>query len=255
MQASDIVDLRSAMAFLATIPGQLVSTREPVDPVAELAGVYRMVGAGAPVSPHSKTGPAMLFECVKGYDIPVVTGILASRERTALLLNSSVDRLPFDLLDALNHPQPPVFVESAPCQEVVIRPPFDLRTLIPAPTNTLQDAGPYFNMGLLRAQDPETGEADVTIHRLCIQGPDLLSVYFAPGRHIDAFRDQGRIDESPAPRLHQHGAGSGHLPCRLLRTAHHAAWSRRTHHRRRLTPPPCGTGPLRLRRSRCSRSR
>ena len=76
----------------------------------------------------------------------------------------------------------------APCQEVVIRPPFDLRTLIPAPTNTLLDAGPYFNMGLLRAEDPETGESDVTIHRLCVQGPDRLSVYFVPGRHIDQFR-------------------------------------------------------------------
>src|SRR5579885_1527735 len=57
---------------------------------------------------------------------------------------------------------------DAPCQEVVIRPPFDLRRLIPAPTNTLLDAGPYFNMGLLRAEDPETGESDVTIPRLCI---------------------------------------------------------------------------------------
>ena len=29
---------------------------------------------------------------------------------------------------------------------------------------------------------------DVTIHRLCVQGPDRLSVYFVPGRHIDQFR-------------------------------------------------------------------
>lgn len=190
MHASDIIDLRSAIAFLAGIPGQLVSTQEPVDPVAELAGVYRHVGTGIPVMPPTRIGPAMLFENVKGYDIPVIVGILASRKRTALLLGSTEPRLPFDLLDALNHPQPPVFVGAgqAPCQEVVIRPPFDLRTLIPAPTNTRLDAGPYFNLGLIRAQDPETGEADVTIHRLCVQGPDRLSVYFAPNRHIDQFR-------------------------------------------------------------------
>jgi 4-hydroxy-3-polyprenylbenzoate decarboxylase len=189
MQPSDILDLRTALEFLRGIPGQLVSTREPVDPVAELAGVYKLVGAGTPVAPPTRVGPAMLFENVKGYDMPVVTGILASRVRTALLTGSSIDRLPFDLLDALRHPVPPVdFDGPPPCQEVVIRPPFDLRTLIPAPTNTLQDAGPYFNMGLIRAEDPETGESDVTIHRLCIQGPDRLSVYFVPGRHIDQFR-------------------------------------------------------------------
>ncbi len=190
LTASDITDLRSALAFLSSIPGQLVTTRTPVDAMAELAGVYRLVGAGTPVAPPTRIGPAMLFESVKGYDMPVVTGILASRERTALLLGSRVDRLPFDLLEALNHPRTPVMVpqSGAPCQEVVIRPPFDLRRLIPAPTNTLLDAGPYFNMGLIRAEDPETGESDVTIHRMCVQGPDLLSVYFVPGRHIDQFR-------------------------------------------------------------------
>ncbi len=190
MQANEIVDLRSALSFLANFPGQLISTSEPVDPVAELAGVYRHIGAGTPVTPPTRIGPAMLFENVKGFSIPVVTGLLASRKRTALLLGSTESILPFDLLEALNHPYPPEIVDAAqaPCQEVVIHPPFDLRKLIPAPTNTLQDAGPYFNLGLIRAQDPETGEADVTIHRLCVQGPDRLSVYFAPNRHIDQFR-------------------------------------------------------------------
>jgi 4-hydroxy-3-polyprenylbenzoate decarboxylase len=190
VESDQIRDLRSALAFLATQPGQLIATKEPVDPVAELAGVYRHIGAGTPVMPPTRTGPAMLFQNVKGFDVPVVVGMLASRKRTALLLGSTEARLAFDLLEALNHPRPPVTVEAAaaPCQEVVLRPPFDLRTLFPAPTNTLKDAGPFFNLGLIRAEDPETGEADVTIHRLCVQGPDRLSVYFAPNRHIDQFR-------------------------------------------------------------------
>lgn len=187
---SSITDLRSALAFLESSPGQLIRTREPVDAHAELAGVYRHVGAGTPVKPPTRTGPAMIFESVKGFTIPVVTGVLASRERTALLLGSRPERVAFALLEAMARPCAPVMVGSAaaPCQEVIHRPPFDLRTLLPAPTNTPEDAGPYFNMGLVRAEDPETGEADVTIHRLCVQGPDRLSIYFAPGRHIDVFR-------------------------------------------------------------------
>jgi 4-hydroxy-3-polyprenylbenzoate decarboxylase len=190
LTSADVTDLRSALALLAATPGELVSTRTPVDPVAELAGVYRLVGAGTPVAPPTRVGPAMLFENVKGYAMPVVTGVLASRKRTALLLGGTPERLPFLLLEALNHPVTPVLVRQAACQEHVIREPFDLRTLIPAPTNTLQDAGPYFNMGLVRAEDPETGEADVTIHRMCVQGPDRLSIYFVPGRHIDLFRQK-----------------------------------------------------------------
>ena len=34
-------DLRSALALLSSMPGQLVSTSVEVDPEAELSGVYR----------------------------------------------------------------------------------------------------------------------------------------------------------------------------------------------------------------------
>ena len=56
MTAADILDLRSALEFLASIPGQLATMRQPVDAHAELAAVYRRAGAG----------PALLFENVKG---------------------------------------------------------------------------------------------------------------------------------------------------------------------------------------------
>ena len=32
-----------------------------------------------------------------------------------------------------------------------------------------------FNLGLLRAEDPETGVSDVTIHRMCVIGPDTMT--------------------------------------------------------------------------------
>jgi UbiD family decarboxylase len=188
MKAEDVRDLRTALELLETVPGELVSTSAEVDPEAELAAVYRKVGAGVPVQPPAPAGPAMRFERVKGFDVPVVAGVLGTRRRVALLLGAEPERVAFRLLEALEHPAAPVEVSGAPCQEVVIRAPLDLRRIVPAPTNTRLDAGPYITMGLLRAHDPETGAADVTIHRLCVQGPDRLSVYFAPGRHIDVFR-------------------------------------------------------------------
>jgi 4-hydroxy-3-polyprenylbenzoate decarboxylase len=89
VDAADIVDLRTALEFLATVPGQLVRTREPVGPAAELAGVYRLVGAGPPVAPPAPIGPAMIFETVKGFCIAAAPGILGSRLRTALLMGST----------------------------------------------------------------------------------------------------------------------------------------------------------------------
>jgi len=199
MTAEEICDLRTALELLETIPGELVSTSVEVDPEAELAAVYRKVGAGVPVQPPAPAGPAMLFQRVKGFGVPVVAGVLGTRRRVSLMLGAGPERVAFRLLEALEHPVAAVETSDAPCQEVVIRAPLDLRKIVPAPTNTRLDAGPYITMGLLRARDPETGEADVTIHRLCVQGPDRLSVYFAPGRHIDVFRAKAEARGLPLP--------------------------------------------------------
>lgn len=183
------------------MPGHLVKTPAEVDPRLELAGVYRRVGAGVPVKPPTRLGPAMLFENVKGHPgARIAVGVLASRERAARLLGSTVERVPFALLEALRRPLPPVAARgTAPCQEVVRRAPLDAARLLPVPLLTAEDAGPFICLGLLRAEDPETGESDVTIHRMCIQGPDLLSVFFVPGRHIDAFRQKAERAGRPLP--------------------------------------------------------
>jgi 4-hydroxy-3-polyprenylbenzoate decarboxylase len=192
--SKQVCDLRTALRLLEATPGQLLRTDHPVDANAELAGVYRHVGAGCPVAPPTKIGPAMLFENIKGHPgARVVTGIMASRERVGLLLNTPPERLGFKLLEAVDQPIAPVLTQAEipPCQEVrYTEGQIDILKILPAPTNTPEDAGPFFTMGLLRASDPVTGEHDVTIHRLCVQGPDTISVFFAPGRHIDAFRQK-----------------------------------------------------------------
>ncbi len=99
---------------------------------------------------------------------------------------------------------PPVKIDGeGPCHEVIHLaddPGFDLRKLLPAPTNTEEDAGPYFCMGLVLGSDPDDRDnVDVTIHRLFVQGKDELSIFFAPGRHIDAFRKKAEARGKPLP--------------------------------------------------------
>ncbi|NLM84075.1 MAG: UbiD family decarboxylase [Clostridiales bacterium] len=201
-----VTDLRSALELLRSVPGQLLETDIPVDPHAELAGVYRHVGAGGTVMRPTKTGPAMLFNSIIGHeDARVVIGLLSSRERVALLLGERPDRLGHLLNRAVENPVPPVRTEGGtpPCQEVVYRatdPGFDIRRLVPAPTNTPEDAGPYITVGLCYASDPETGASDVTIHRLCLQSPDEITMYFTPGaRHLGVFREKAEAAGKPLP--------------------------------------------------------
>ena len=204
--AYEVNDLRSALNLLKTVPGQLTECDEPVEPLAELCGVYRYVGAGGTVKRPTKIGPAMIFNRVKGHpDARVAIGVLASRRRVGLLLGEAPEKLGYLLNRAVNHPVDPVVIsaEKASCREVVhyaSDPDFDVRRLVPAPTNTEEDAGPYITMGMCYATDPETGEGDVTIHRLCLQGKDEISMYFVPGaRHLDVFRKKAEDAGKPLP--------------------------------------------------------
>ena len=177
-----VCDLRSALEFLRKRPGQLVETEVEVDPEAELSGVYRYVGAGGTVMRPTRTnGPAMLFRNLKGFDeASAVIGVLASRERVAALLGCRSADLGRLLCECIAGPVEPLLSEApAECQQVVhlaSEPGFDLRRLLPAPTNTPVDAGPYITLGMCYATHPDTGRSDVTIHRLCIQGRDELSI-------------------------------------------------------------------------------
>lgn len=202
----EVIDLRSALELLESIPGQMVHTDVEVDPSAELVGVYRYVGAGGTVARPTKTGPAMTFENVKGHPgAKVVIGLLASRKRVGYLLNSKPEKLGFMMRDAVKNAIAPVVVDKAKaqCQEVVhlaTDEGFDIRKLIPAPTNTPEDAGPYVTLGMCYASDVETGESDVTIHRLCLQSKDEISMFFTPGaRHLGAFREKAEALGKPLP--------------------------------------------------------
>ena len=197
-------DLRSAIELLKTLPGHYIETDREIDPNAELAGVYRHIGAGGTVMRPTRIGPAMTFNKIKGFpDARVLVGLMASRERVSALLGAPVRELGIQMAEARKNVTPPVIVDQAqaPCQEVVYRAEdegFDLRKILPAPTNTREDAGPYFCLGLVLGSDPDDRDnVDVTIHRLCVQSKDELSIFFAPGRHIDAFRQKAEAAGKP----------------------------------------------------------
>lgn len=194
--ADKVRDLRSALKLLKEMPGQLAETDVEVDPMAELAGVYRYVGAGGTVQRPTKEGPAMIFHNVKGHPgASVAIGLLASRKRVGALLGCAPEELGKMIYRCVANPVLPVETKNpAPCQQVVhyaTDSDFSLYDLVPAPTNTPDDAGPYITLGMCYASHPDTGEHDVTIHRLCIQGKDELSIFFTPGaRHIGAMAER-----------------------------------------------------------------
>lgn len=199
---SEIYDLRSALEALDE--NNLIVSDVLTDWDSELAGVYRYIGAGGTLKRPTQTGPAMIFTNVKDHpNAKVLIGLLSQRERVAALLNTTKEEVSKALNKAFDTMKDPIKVEKRACQEVIYKasdPDFDIRKILPAIKTTPEDAGPYITMGLCYASDPQTKESDITIHRLCLQSKDEMTMFFTPGiRHLDVFRKKAEEMGKPLP--------------------------------------------------------
>lgn len=203
---SEPYDLRKVLEELKELPGQYHETDIEIDPQAELSGVYRYIGAGGTVKRPTQEGPAMTFNTIKGFPgTRVSIGTMASRKRVGEILHHDYRTLGKLLQQSVEHPVKPVEVTQAeaPVQEIIhlaSEADFDIRKLLPAPTNTEEDAGPYITMGVVLGSDPEKTMSDVTIHRMVLEDKDTIGMYIMPGgRHIGHFHKQFEALNKPMP--------------------------------------------------------
>lgn len=125
----------------------------------------------------AKKYPLVFFNKVKGYDIPVVANVLASRQRMAFIFGVGEKQLPHEYARRINSAIPPVllnkpapFAENYSSGDAV-----DLYRL-PILTHFPIDAGPYITGGLVVAKDPVTGVDTCGYHRMQLKGRDKLGI-------------------------------------------------------------------------------
>lgn len=184
-------DLRGFLKILED-EGLLRRFKEEVDPRFEIAAHH--------MKAQMEKGPAILFENVKGHDMPVVANLLGTRQRLALALGlpkeTSREMINDDVRRRARIPGSTNTVSDAPCKEVVLEgDQLDLRKL-PAPVIHEKDAGPYITAGMVIARDPETGVGNVSIHRLQVKGKKRLGILIEP-RHL--FQLVRRANEANRP--------------------------------------------------------
>lgn len=178
-------DLRHYLQVLEQKQKLFRITKE-VDKDWELSAVAKLVFRKIP----DERRPALLFENVKGFSIPVATGVLgASREVYAIALETEVN---FEEIfqrwsRAQSQPIPPVTVDSGPCQEITYRgDEVDLYRL-PVPVWTVpHDPAPYFTSPYVIARDPETGVTNVGTYRMQLKGKRKTGIYF--GNNLQDLR-------------------------------------------------------------------
>src|SRR5579872_6393286 len=110
--------------------GELIDLRQPVD-IRHIATLV------------DQSDKALLFHNVIGYSMPVVSGIIRSRERAILSMGCrTYGEIEMKLKHALDHPIPPMMVNTSLSREVTqIGDDVDLFKL-PIPMSSIYDGGP-----------------------------------------------------------------------------------------------------------------
>ena len=165
--------------------GLLLRIDNPINKDTELHPLVRWQFLGGMPADERR---AFLFTNVtnsKGrkYDMPVVVGSLAASPRIyALGMGRKVEEIGDAWVNAIQHPIPPVRVNEALCQEVVIKGEALTRkggglAALPVPISTPGfDAAPYLTATLCVTRDPETGVQNMGTYRAALKATDRLAV-------------------------------------------------------------------------------
>ncbi len=167
-------DLRDYLKTLE-MRGRLHRVKKEVDPNWEVAAVIRRVFQRIP----RERRPAVMFERIKGHDMPLVAGILgASPEVYALALETTVDQIADKWANAQSNPIPPVLVKTGPVKENILKgDQVDVRKLPLCMWTRDQDPAPYITGPCVVSKDPETGERNMGTYRMMLKGPRKFGLY------------------------------------------------------------------------------
>lgn len=129
---------------------------------------------------------AVLFPNPDHHPIAVVSGIVSKRDWIAETMGISNNMLLKHFREAVLNPIPWREIQKAPCQEIIIGENIDINSILPIPTHNEHDSGAYITAGLVIARNPQSGEQNVSINRLQINGPDTLRILILP-RDLNKF--------------------------------------------------------------------
>lgn len=197
--------------------GELKTISAEVDPVLEITEIYDRV--------VKSNGPALLFEKVRGAEIPLVINLFGSFARIHAALG--VNRLDeaADRISSLIHMKPPAgfidklkllpqlhsvshmaprLVRNAPCQEVVITQGRMLDKL-PIIQCWPEDAGRYITFPIVITKNPENGARNLGAYRMQVFDNQTTAMHWQTHKdgtgHFHMFRKKngpGRFEAAVA---------------------------------------------------------
>jgi 2,5-furandicarboxylate decarboxylase 1 len=166
--------------------GELVDLHQPVD-IRHIATLV------------DQAGTALFFHNVIGYDVPVVSGIIRSRERATMALGcDTYGEIEHKLKAAIDKPIPPRHVKSSPTREVTyVGDDVDLYKL-PIPMSSIYDGGPMITAGVVIARDPELG-VNSGVYRFIVKEKSLTGIDIVTPNNMRLFAQRALARGEPLP--------------------------------------------------------
>jgi 2,5-furandicarboxylate decarboxylase 1 len=182
--ATPFRDLREWLAHLEST-GRLTVLREGVPLTHRLAALAKKLDGRQ----------AAFFPNAGGGTVPVVSGFMSQRSWIAEAMGVSEAGLLARFRQAAEKPLPSqeVSAAQAPCQQVV-HIGADVLKLLPVPTHSEHDNGPYITAGLVIARNPVTGVQNVSINRIQVHSGTHMAILMLP-RHLLAFYKEAESRE------------------------------------------------------------
>ncbi len=190
MAQKDISSFRGTLKYLEET-GDLLTIKGEVDPVYEIAGIEKAL----------ENGPALMFENIKGYpSVRNAGNIMSRKQRVADIFGlKEFKDLKFKFLDAIKNPLQPRIVETAHCQEEVIKENIDVMAVLPIIKHSELDAGHILGGGIVLSTDSDVArENDLSFKRVHFRGKDWASIFILGGTHLAYITHKyGRTEPVP----------------------------------------------------------
>jgi 2,5-furandicarboxylate decarboxylase 1 len=153
----------------------------------ELVDLHQAVDIRHIATLVDQASTALYFHNVIGYDMPVVSGIIRTRERAIASLGCETYREIEDkLTQAIAKPIPPKYVKTSPTREVVlVGDDVDLFK-IPIPMSSVYDGGPMITAGVVITRDPELG-INSGIYRFIVKEKNLTGIDIVTPNNMRMF--------------------------------------------------------------------
>src|SRR5688500_17628332 len=164
---------------------ELLEIKKPVD----LRNVAALV---------AQAEKALLFKNVAGYSMPVVSGLLQSRNRIALGMSVAYENIADKLGNAMDKPIKPKRVANAPVKEVVLTGKKVNLYDLPVPVFSIMDGGPMITGGVVIAEDPEFG-MNAGIYRLLLKERNITGIDIDTPNNMRKFGERVLAKRKPLP--------------------------------------------------------